>query len=212
MSRGKFIVIDGGEGAGKGTQIQRLKELYPDILFTREPGGSEYAEEIRHVMLKSPLAKDASAETQFALVWGGRADHIWRKVNPALEKGIHVISDRFDSSTFAYQIYGQEGSDLKDLFFMIREKFLKHCVPDLYIVFDISPEESLRRTRERANLFGESNHFDEREVNFHERVRSGYRAFAKLFPERVKVVDANKSKEEVFKALLEIVGPLLKNK
>ncbi len=209
MKKGKLIVIDGGEGSGKSTQIQFLKEKYPLALFTREPGGSEYGEEIRNLMLKSPLAKDASAETQFGLIWANRADHVEKKIRPALEKGINVISDRFDSCTFAYQIYGQEGTDLKDLFFEIRKTFLKGCVPDLYVFFDISPEESLKRTTVRANLFGESNHFDERKVEFHARVREGYAEFARLFPKNTKIINAHGSKEEVRKSLQKVLDPIL---
>ncbi len=209
MKKGKFIVIDGGEGSGKSTQLQFLKEKYPKALFTREPGGSEYGEEIRNLMLKSPLAKEASAETQFGLIWANRADHIARKVRPALDNGVNVISDRFDSSTFAYQIYGQEGTELKDLFFEIRKIFIKECVPDLYVFFDISPEESIKRTTMRANLFGESNHFDERKIEFHRRVREGYAEFAKIFPKNVRIIDASGSKEEVWKSFQKILDPIL---
>ncbi|MDE1874662.1 MAG: dTMP kinase [Patescibacteria group bacterium] len=209
MAKGIFIVIDGGEGAGKGTQIARLKEAYPEALFTREPGGSEYAEEIRNIMLKSPLAKGASAETQFGLVWAARADHIRRKVMPALESGRHVISDRFDSSTFAYQLHGQGGLHLRDLFFAVRKQFLGDCMPDLYLFLEVDPEESIRRTKQRATLFGESNHFDEREVTFHNRVREGYREFARLFPGNCRTVDANRSIEEVWKSIEDIIKPLL---
>lgn len=206
MKRGKFIVIDGGEGSGKGTQIEYLKSLYPDALFTREPGGSEYGEEIRNLMLKSPLAKDASAETQFALVWGGRADHIWKKINPALERGQNVFSDRFDSSTFAYQLYGQEGNDLKDLFFPIREKFLKHCTPDAYIFLEVTPLEGARRVASRK---GEINHFDERKIEFHNRVRQGYKEFEKAFPGIVRTIDANPAVEIVKENLLRVIKEIL---
>jgi dTMP kinase len=207
MARGKFIVIDGGEGSGKGTQIEHLKKLYPDALFTREPGGSPYAEDIRNLMLNSPLSKDASAETQFALVWGGRADHVWKKINPALERGQHVICDRFDTSTFAYQVYGQGGDHLKDLFMLIRKTFLKNCVPDLYLFLEVSPEEGARRVALRK---GEVNHFDERKVEFHNRVREGYKEFQRLFSDVVKVVDANKPVEVVREQVVRIINDTLK--
>lgn len=207
MARGKFIVIDGGEGAGKGTQIQRLKELYPGALFTREPGGSEYAEEIRNVILNSPNAKGASAETQFALFWAARADHIKRKIAPALDAGRHVVTDRFDSSSYAYQMHGQEGAhSLKDLFFILRERFLGEYVPDLYIFFEVDPEIGAQRVASRK---GEVNHFDERAKDFHERVMQGYREFAKSYPDRVRFVSANGTREEVAASLLEILRPLL---
>lgn len=208
MKRGKFIVIDGGEGSGKGTQIEFLKKLYPKALFTREPGGSQYGEEIRNLMLKSPISKDASAETQFALVWGARADHIWKKVNPALEKGIDVITDRFDSSTYAYQVYGQEGSHLKDLFMLIRKTFLKSCTPDLYLFLEVAPEEGAKRVAARK---GETNHFDERKIEFHNRVREGYKEFQSLFSDVVKTVNANPSIEVVHEAVGRIISETLKS-
>src|SRR5579864_4280814 len=107
MEKGKFIVLEGGEGAGKSTQLRVIKEILgDDIVITREPGGSPYAEEIRNVILKSTNAGQADAKTHFALFWAARADHMKNTVLPALNAGKHVISDRFDSSTFAYQIYG----------------------------------------------------------------------------------------------------------
>jgi dTMP kinase len=157
-------------------------------------------------MLNSPLSKDASAETQFGLIWAGRADHVWKKINPALEKGINVVSDRFDSSTYAYQIFGQEGNDLEELFFLIRKKFLKNCTPDLYIFLEVTPEEGVRRVAKRK---GEVNHFDERKIEFHNRVRDGYKKFAGLFPDQVKIVDANPTFEIVRENVVRILKDVL---
>ncbi len=209
MKKGKFIVIDGGEGSGKSTQLQFLKEKYPKALFTREPGGSPYAEEIRAVILKSQFAVQADAFTHLCLFFAARQDHMRNTVVPALRSGKTVISDRGDCSSFVYQLYGLEGIHLKDLFFSLRKQALGEFAPDLYVFFDISPEESIRRTTMRANLFGESNHFDERKIEFHRRVREGYLEFAKLFPDKVKIIDASGSKEEVWKSFQKILDQIL---
>jgi len=112
MKKGTFIVIEGGEGCGKSTLLEYLREEALKVLwreekvaFTREPGGSPFAEEIRLLMLGS-LSKQANGLTQFGLAWASRADHIKNLIRPHLENGIHVISDRFDSSTYAYQVHG----------------------------------------------------------------------------------------------------------
>ena len=104
--KGTFIVIEGGDGAGKSTQIKKLAEHFGDkMILTREPGGTEYAEAIRELALKHPLAGNADGKTLFMLMWGSRAEHMNHLVVPALNEGKIVVSDRFDSSTFAYNIY-----------------------------------------------------------------------------------------------------------
>lgn len=196
----KFIVIEGGEGAGKGTQIAKLKEKFGEqIVTTREPGGSPYAEEIRTIILKSPNAGQANAKTHFALFWAARADHLKNTVIPALEAGKTVISDRFDSSTFAYQIFGQEASELKDFFWTMRDFYLGDIKPDLYIYLDVKVEEGLRRKHSQGG--DEINHFDERKIDFHNRMRTGFMEFLQHVPH--VIIDANPPTEEVALALQE---------
>ena len=179
MSRGKFIVIDGADGCGKTSIITYLESVYQDqFLFTREPGGTPFADKIREVML-SPEAKAASGLTQFGLIWAARADHVEKKIKPALAKGINVISDRFDSSTFAFQIYGQETLALSSLFKQMREIYLGDTKPDLYIVLDVNPHIGVNRTSGRK--VG-NNHFDERDVAFHRRIRDAYHQLPTEFP------------------------------
>lgn len=206
QKRGKFIILEGGEGAGKSSQLKDLKEIYGDkIIITREPGGTPYAEEIRNLILKSEHAGQADAKTHFALFWAGRADHMKNKIIPALESGINVISDRFDSSTFAYQIYGQEAIELKDFFWQMRDFYLNDIKPDMYIYLDVSAEEGLKR-----KSFGsqdEINHFDQRQVDFHNRMREGFVEFFKRVPS--VIVDANPSKEEVKKSLINVIDKII---
>ena len=205
--RGKFIILEGGEGAGKSSQLRDLKDIYGDrIIVTREPGGTPYAEEIRHLILKSEHAGQADAKTHFALFWAGRADHLKNTIIPALENGINVISDRFDSSTFAYQIHGQEAKELSDFFWQMRDFYLNEVTPDIYIYMDVSTEEGLRRKNTQVNQ-DEINHFDQRKVDFHNRMREGFMEFLKKVPH--KIVDANSSKEEVKKLLIQAIDEVL---
>lgn len=205
-SSGKFIVVDGGEGSGKSTLLALLGERYrpQQLLVTREPGGTPLAEEIRRVIL-SPAARHADSNVQLWLQLAARADHLKNFIRPALAAGRHVISDRFDSSTFAYQIYGQEGSHLTNLFFKTRQMILNASEPDLYIFLDVRPEEGMRRVASRG---GHPSHFDERDLAFHERVREGFLAFAKHYPHRM--IDANQPLEKVrddfFGILEEFIG------
>jgi len=205
IKKGKFIVIEGGEGSGKTTIVKLIKETFPSLVVTREPGGSPFAEKIRSLILSSD-AKDADANTQFGLFWAARADHVKNTIIPALQKGISVISDRFDSSSFAYQIYGQENQHLKKLFFQVRKIYLGNCIPDIYIFLDVDPKEGLKR---RANEKGyDKNHFDERNLDFHIRIREGFLEFLKNVSH--VVINANLSLEKVKAESLKKIKSILK--
>jgi len=201
VSKGKFIVIEGGEGSGKTTIVKYAKEIATDSLITREPGGSVFAEKIRSIIL-SPDAKDADANTQFGLFWAARADHVKNLIAPAIVEGKNIITDRFDASSYAYQVHGQENPHLKELFMYVRKTYLNDTVPDLYIFLDVDPKIGIAR---RASDKGyDINHFDERTFDFHERVRTGYFEFFKAVPH--VIIDANQSLEKVkkdFKKALE---------
>lgn len=206
--RGYFIVIDGGEGSGKSTIIERLKSEYPDVVFSREPGGTPHAEEIRRVMLNSEHAKDSSGTTILLLVSAGRSDHMDKKAVPTILSGKHFITDRSDCTSWGYQIGGQEGGyELKKLFFAIRPVVYKEVRPHLHIILEVDPAEGARRVAARK---GEVNHFDERKQDFHLRVMKAYRTFGRLFPFEVKFVDANRSKDEVYADVKAILAKKLK--
>lgn len=202
MIRGKLIVIDGGEGSGKSTLMKFLPEIFNEqkFLATREPGGSPFAEEIRTLMLSRPESKNASPETQFGLVWGARHDHVTKKILPALTSGTHVISDRFDSSTYAYQIFGQEAPHLEKLFWEIRKIYLRDVTPDLYIFLDVDPATGLKRVASRHK---ETDHFDQRKLDFHTRIRQGYLEFMKKVPS--VIIDSNGTIEEAKKKFFEVL-------
>ena len=205
--KGYFIVLDGGEGSGKTTLLKRVTEYYGnDIIITREPGGSLYAEEIRKLILQSPNAKEADARTMFALFWAARADHMKNTVIPALNIGKIVISDRFDSSTYAYQIVAQGARGLQELFWTVRDHFLSEYKPDVYVYLDLDSETGLARKNEQKDE--KKNHFDKRNLQFHEALRRGYKEFFANKDHGIKsvVIDAKKSKDEVWEAFKEVVS------
>jgi dTMP kinase len=208
MKKGKLIAIEGGEGSGKSTLIDRLKKKYPDVVFTREPGGSDYGEEIRAVILKSKFAKQADALTHLCLFFASRRDHARNILIPNLKAGKNVVTDRLDGSSFAYQLYGLNGQHLKDLFLHLRSETLAEFIPDLYIFLDVDPKEGMRRVALRQQAKGEFNHFDDRGIDFHERIREGYIEFAKSFP-NVVTIDANPPLETVWQSLENILEPIL---
>ncbi len=215
----KFIVLCGGDGSGKSTILEQIKKKYagtknskkgPKILQTREPGGSPYAENIRKIMFKDPLSKNADSKTMFGLFWAARADHMSRLILPALAGGSHVISDRFDCCTYAYQIYAQQNGELKNLFWKVREFFLKERTPDLYIFLDVHVEEGMRRAGKRKR---NKNHFDDRDIAFHTAVRRGYMDFIKevhLRDGKSLVIDANQPLKKVCEDVMEVVDSMLK--
>lgn len=195
MKKGLFIVVDSGEGSGKTTQLNNARDFFGDALvLTREPGGSPYAEMIRKVIL-DPTAKQADAKTLFGLFWAARADHLKNTIRPALEAGKIVISDRFDSSTFAYQLVAQGNRDLEPLFWQMREFYLGDLKPDLYVYFDIDPVVGLARKNQQGGE--ELNHFEARKIDFHNAIRAGYKEFITLVPNAV-IIDASQSKEKVW--------------
>lgn len=206
----KFIVMEGGEGSGKSSLLIALKEEFanisgsPEIVATREPGGSPYAELIRTAALKNPLAKEAPALTTLCLMFAARFDNVKNMIMPALEAGKPVIADRFDASSYAYNIFAQNNSGCEELFWQLRSRL--QIVPDLYIFMDVDPKEGMRRAahRNQSLLQGQQyDHFDDREIRFHQDVRKGYMKFFEKVPHII--IDANKPLEEVKKSFIAAV-------
>ncbi len=203
--RPPFIVLEGGEGSGKSTLLSALKnELGDAIVTTREPGGSPYAEVIRTAALKNPLAKDAPTETTLCLMFAARFDNTVNLIAPALKSGKPVIADRFDASSYAYNAHAQSGGALEKVFWQLRERL--EIKPDLYIFIDVAPKEGIRRasSRNQSLLQGKQyDHFDDRELDFHAKVREGYLKFFKQVPH--VIIDANRSIEEVKKDFMALI-------
>lgn len=202
-TKGKFFVLDGSEGAGKSELLKRLVAEFGDqIVATREPGGTPYAEEIRDIILKSPNAAQADGKTLSALFWASRADHMKNKIIPALLEGKVVISDRFDSSTFAYQIFGQGATELKDNFFVFRDFFVGDYVPDLYVYLDVKIETGLARKKKDGD--SDLNHLDQKEIDFYERMKIGFKEFFEKVPS--VTIDANQEIDAVYEDLVSALG------
>jgi len=197
---------DGGDGSGTTTVSKEMVKRFGwDAIYTREPGGSPYAEEIRNLVL-SDNAKRSDAETQFALFWAARRDHLKHTIIPALNDGKMVICDRFDSSTYAYQIKAQGNVQLLDLFWKIREQFVSEFVPDMYILLDIDPEIGIARAKGRGEVL---NHFDKRKIEFHKKVNMGLREFIEQKAEHGTVVDASQPLEVVQDKVADIINELM---
>ncbi len=202
MSRGRFITLEGGDGAGKTLQAARLRDALEargvGTLLTREPGGSPGAEEIRSLLVSGSVERwEPLAEAM--LHAAARRDHLLHTIEPTLERGLWVISDRFVDSMIVYQGYGQ-GADL-DVLDRLSSLSLGGFAPDLTVVLDIPVAEGLRRAGARAG----SNRYERMGTDFHERVRQGFLARTRTDERRYAVVDAAADQETVGRAILRIV-------
>ena len=188
-SEGKFITLEGGEGAGKSTSREFIVELLTahEIPFiqTREPGGTPLSESLRSLL----LAKDGTApsvEAELLMVFAARAQHLHEVIEPALSKGQWVLCDRFTDATYAYQGYGR-GFDLSAIG-LLERMVQKDRHPDLTLLFDLDPKIGIQRAQKRAEL----DRFELEEFAFFERVRKGYLERANRH-DRFVVIDAAKA-------------------
>lgn len=196
------MVIEGLDGSGKTEVINRLKVDFPKFLYTREPGGSEFGEMIRNVLLDAK-SKDVPPLPLLLGFMSSRASHIQQKVLPAITKGKNVISDRFDTSTFAFQLFGQQNRKLEDVFWFIRDKILKNIQVE-YLYLRITPEIAKKRRKNRNN----NNHFDNQDHAYHNRVFRGYETFFKKIRTHTYIIDASADKETVYKSVLSYIKKL----
>ena len=187
MTRGRFITLEGGEGAGKSTQLKRLGERLRarglEVVATREPGGSPGAEAIRELVLNG-AADRWSPVTETLLMYAARRDHIERVIEPALGRGAWVVCDRFADSTRAYQ--GAGGGTDPALIAALEAQVLGAARPDLTLVFDIPPQVGLKR----AQVRGGEMRFESKGLGFHQRLRDGFLAIVRDEPERCALIDA----------------------
>jgi len=205
MTRGRFIVLEGGEGGGKSTQARRLRAHLEGagrrVLLTREPGGSPLAEAIRALVLGSwPEGVDAT--TELLLIFAARAAHLQATIRPALEAGIDVICDRFVDASYAYQGAGR-GLGAAPVA-LLEQLVLGDLRPDCVLVLDVAPELGMQRIAER----GDNNRFDAESIAFMQRVRAAYLARAAAAPERYAVIDASRAVDAVAAELVAIVEAL----
>ncbi len=197
MLPGRFITLEGGEGAGKSTQARRLADALAaeglPVLRTREPGGAPGAEAVRRLLLGAgPWDGVAECMLHFA----ARREHVARTIRPALDAGIWVVSDRFADSTLAYQCFGQGVP--RTAFDALAAVALDGLRPDLTLVLEIDPAEGLARAMAR----GDANRYEAMDDAFHDRVRAGFRAIAAAEPDRCIIIDATDAPEGVAAAIL----------
>ena len=207
MARGRFITFEGGEGAGKSTQVGRLAARLTaegrEVVTTREPGGSPGAESIRELVLKGSADRWSPA-TETLLMYAARRDHIERVIRPALERGAWVICDRFADSTRAYQ--GAAGGVDPKFISALETYILEGTRPDLTLVFDLPADVGLDRAHARA---GAEMRFESKGTAFHERLREGFRAIADSEPERCALIDATAPMDAVEAAVWAAVSERL---
>jgi dTMP kinase len=200
MGNGLFITFEGPEGAGKTTIINMLAKQFDHVLFTREPGGIEIAEQIRRVILdKDNIAMDS--RTEALLYAAARRQHLIEKVKPALDEGKMVICDRFVDSSLAYQGYAR-GLGIDEVF-NINQFAIESMMPHLTLYFDIEPEVGLKRINSHKGR--EINRLDLENIEFHKKVREGYHLLMVRFPERIVKIDASAPLEEVLEQTIRII-------
>ena len=187
-----FITLEGIEGSGKSTNIKVINNYLNDkninYINTREPGGSEVGDQLRNILLNTE--KKLSNQTELLLMLADRVNHIETLIQPNLEKGITVISDRFMDSSYAYQGGGRE-MGLETITKIIDG--LNIIQPNLTLLFDLPVEMALERARKRSKL----DRFESEDYDFHQRIRETYLFLAEEDSERIKIIDASKDKEEV---------------
>lgn len=209
IKTGKLITLEGGEGAGKSTQVSilanRLTQAGHQVIATREPGGSPAAEEIREVLL-SGNAKSFGAFAEALLFSVARQDHVNTVINDALAKGSWVISDRFLDSTRAYQ--GVSGGVPQPVISALERLTLKGLTPDLTIILDLPVEEGLRRAAKRSG--NGPDRFESETLAQHERIRKAFLDIAEEEPNRCAVIDASKPEALVAEDVWEAVAARLR--
>jgi dTMP kinase len=216
MSRGKFITIEGLDGCGKSTQLERLAEVLRrdgvDLVVTREPGGTPTGDKIRGILLNSGTA-NLSPYAELALMFASRAQHIREIIHPALAAGTVVLCDRFTDSTEAYQGGGRKLGSEPVL--ELHRILCGNLQPDLTILMDsdvaASVERARRRNKKRAeDAANDENRFEQESRAFFGRVRSAYLAIARREPQRVHVIDARGTADQTHVQIVDLVRRKLK--
>jgi dTMP kinase len=193
LSRGRFITLEGMDGAGKTTHLQwlrnRLVERGVNLQVTREPGGTALGEALRHLLLDSQDPR--RPDTEALLMFAARCEHIARVIAPALLAGQWVLCDRFTDATYAYQA-GGSGMEWERIAAL--ERWVQgELQPDLTLYFDLAPEMARARTRQAR----EPDRFEREQLGFYERVRAAYLRRAREQQARIRIIDASKSIAEI---------------
>ncbi|MBQ9776966.1 MAG: dTMP kinase [Lentisphaeria bacterium] len=207
MKCGKFITFEGPEGAGKSTQVRMLGAFLERsgiaCVITREPGGTPLAEELRSIVKGFSGSETVHPETELLLMEAARAQHAGEVIAPALAQGKWVLCDRFFDSTTAYQ-GGARGID-RTIIDTLNRFAAKSCIPDLTVLMDLAPEAGFARAAVRQETQGEHDRFELEKIDFHHKVRNAFLACAAAEPQRFRVVNADRSIEEIHREIVEIV-------
>jgi dTMP kinase len=202
MIKGKFITIDGVEGAGKSTHIKFICDYFNkkgiNLLLTREPGGTDIGEKIRELLL-NPEIKTIDNDTELLLMFAARNEHLKNKILPALNRGEWVLSDRFVDASYAYQGGGRGISDSR--IDILSNWTLKDFCPDLTLLLDIPATDSIKRVSAKNK-----DRIELEQICFFENVRAHYIKRAKQFPDRIKLIDSTKSIEQTKKNIKNILS------
>lgn len=206
-----FITLEGIEGSGKGTVLDRLCKDFSiqgrPFLRTREPGGSELGRALRALLLDARQC--IAPEAELFLYLADRAQHVCRVVRPALDRGLTVISDRYADSTIVYQGHGR-GLDVEELY-RLNETAVNGLWPDLTILLDVDPAVGLARARARNSEKGldvSEGRFEAEAMAFHQRIRQGYLVWAKRHAGRFRIVDASLPPDEVYARVATVIASM----
>ncbi len=206
MQTGKFITIEGGEGAGKSTNISFIKDYLEqhaiEVVLTREPGGTPLSERLREILLDKNETNMCS-DTELLLMFAARAQHLNEVIMPSIREGKWVICDRFTDATYAYQ-GGGRGIAFERIAAL--ENWVQGDVrPDMTIIFDLPVDVGLSRASNRS----EPDRFEQENIDFFTRVRNAYLDRAKQFPERYAIVNAEPQLDIVQQDLLSVLKTLV---
>ena len=206
MKTGKFITLEGGEGAGKTTNlefiVEYLKARGKPVMVSREPGGTPIGEEIRSLLLKKsqqPISKD----TELLLIFAARAQHITEKISPGLKAGQWVVCDRYIDASYAYQGGGRNINPSK--INVLVDIFTNQLEPDLTLLLDVPVDIGMNRVRQRSV----PDRFESEQMNFFHSVRDSYLARATTFPNRIKKIDGSQSLELIQSEITQYLDLLL---
>ncbi|MCP4182628.1 MAG: dTMP kinase [Hyphomicrobiales bacterium] len=204
--RGFFVTFEGGEGSGKSSQINLLADelnaIDEKVVITREPGGSTGGEAVRHVLL-SGAAESFGSEMEAILFFAARSDNVETIIKPALEKGNHVLCDRFFDSTRVYQ--GASGNANVELLNSLERVICEDVWPDLTIVIDLDPREGLARAAKRRGKNAEPDRFEKETLALQDERRKSYLALAQKEPERCVIVDGLGTSKEVSNRIRKVI-------
>ncbi len=207
MKKGLFITIEGPDGAGKSTQIEYIKNYLKEknlpALFTREPGGTKISEKIRKIILDKENS-EMSYMTEALLYAASRAQLVEEVILPALDEGKIVICDRFIDSSIAYQGFGR---NLGEKVEVINKFAINGCMPDMTLLLRVDCKKGIDRIEANCGKRGEKDRMECENISFHQRVLEGYLALEKMYPDRIKAVDASQS----IKAVSDDIGYELDN-